>query len=118
MFTGPVGPVEVIFYWPEAVFGDFYWPGAIGLLLASALPSIRQTRLSLITPSSSTIQTSYRQMNALIVIYNNARSRSDKSSAPQRAYLDVQLAYIINTSHLTLPMQRIFAFKAQEREDF
>ena len=34
MFTGPVGPVEVIFYWPEAVLGDFYWPGAIGLLLA------------------------------------------------------------------------------------
>ena len=33
MFTGPVGPVEVIFYWPEAVFGIFYWPGAIGLLL-------------------------------------------------------------------------------------
>ena len=34
MFTGPVGPVEVIFYWPEAVFGNFYWPGAICLLLA------------------------------------------------------------------------------------
>ena len=30
MFFGPVGPVEVIFYWPEAVFGIFYWPGAIG----------------------------------------------------------------------------------------
>ena len=28
MFTGPVGPVEVFFYWPEAVFGNFYWPGA------------------------------------------------------------------------------------------
>ena len=36
MFTGPVGPVEVIFYRPEAVFGNFYWPGAIGLLLASS----------------------------------------------------------------------------------
>ena len=23
MFTGLVGPVEVFFYWPEAVFGDF-----------------------------------------------------------------------------------------------
>ena len=37
MFTGPVGPVEVIFNWPEAIFGNFYWPGAIGLLLASTL---------------------------------------------------------------------------------
>ena len=35
MFTGPVGPVEVFFYWPENVFGNFYWPGAIG----SPLPS-------------------------------------------------------------------------------
>ena len=36
MFTGPVGPVEVFFYWPEAVFENFYWPGAIGLPLASS----------------------------------------------------------------------------------
>ena len=36
MFTGPVGPVEVFFYWSEAVFGNFYWPGAIGLPLASS----------------------------------------------------------------------------------
>ena len=36
MFTGPVGPVEVHFYWPEAVFGNFYWPGACGTLLASS----------------------------------------------------------------------------------
>ena len=35
MFTGPVGPVEVFFYWPEAVFGNFYWPVAIGSPLAS-----------------------------------------------------------------------------------
>ena len=34
MFTGPVGPVEVYFYWPEAVLGNFYWPGAIGSPLA------------------------------------------------------------------------------------
>ena len=34
MFTGPVGPVEVLFYWPKAIFGNFYWPGAIGPLLA------------------------------------------------------------------------------------
>ena len=26
MFTGPVGPVEVFFYWPKAVLGNFYWP--------------------------------------------------------------------------------------------
>ena len=36
MFTGPVGPVEVFFYWPEAVLGNFYWPGAIGPLFASS----------------------------------------------------------------------------------
>ena len=33
MFTGPVGPVEVFFYWPEAIYRNFYRPGAIGLLL-------------------------------------------------------------------------------------
>ena len=36
MFTGPVGPVEVFLYWPEAVLGNFYWPGAIGSPLASS----------------------------------------------------------------------------------
>ena len=36
MFTGPVGPVEFFFYWPEAVLGNFYWPGAIGSPLASS----------------------------------------------------------------------------------
>ena len=36
MFTGPVGPVEVFFYWPKTGFGDFYWPGAIGSPLASS----------------------------------------------------------------------------------
>ena len=36
MFTSLVGPVEIFFYWPEAVFGNFYWPGAICSLLASS----------------------------------------------------------------------------------
>ena len=36
MFTGPVGHVEVFFYWPEVVLGNFYWPGAIGSPLASS----------------------------------------------------------------------------------
>ena len=36
MVTGPVGPVEVFFYWPEAILGNFYWPAAIGPLLASS----------------------------------------------------------------------------------
>ena len=36
MLTGPVVPVEVFFYWPEAVFWNFYWPGAIGSPLASS----------------------------------------------------------------------------------
>ena len=34
--TGHLGPVEVFFYWPEAVFGNFYWPWAIGSPLASS----------------------------------------------------------------------------------
>ena len=34
MFTGPVGPAEVFFYWPEDILVIFYWPGAIGPLLA------------------------------------------------------------------------------------
>ena len=36
MFTGPIGPVEVFFYCPEAVLWNFYWPGAIGSPLASS----------------------------------------------------------------------------------
>ena len=36
MFTGPVGPVEIFVYWPEAVLGNFYWPGAIGSPLVSS----------------------------------------------------------------------------------
>ena len=35
-FTGPVGPVEVFFYLPEIILGNFCWPGAIGPLLASS----------------------------------------------------------------------------------
>ena len=34
MFTGPVGPVEVFCYWPEAILGIFYWPGVSGSLFA------------------------------------------------------------------------------------
>ena len=41
MFIGPVGPVEVFFYWPEAVLGNFYWPGAIGSPLASSPVELR-----------------------------------------------------------------------------
>ena len=28
MFTGPVGLVELRFYWLKAILGNFYWPGA------------------------------------------------------------------------------------------
>ena len=35
MFTGPAGPVEVCFYWPKAIFEEFYWPGTSGLPLVS-----------------------------------------------------------------------------------
>ena len=40
MFTGPVRPVELCFYWPKAIFGNFYWPGASISLLVSS-PAIR-----------------------------------------------------------------------------
>ena len=37
MFTDPLGPVEIFFYWPEVNLGIFYWPaGASGSLLASS----------------------------------------------------------------------------------
>ena len=49
MFTGLVGPVEVFFYWPEAVFGNFYWPGAIGSPLASS-PAGSQAVLGIMPP--------------------------------------------------------------------
>ena len=36
MFSGLVGLVEVFYYWPEAILGDFYWPGAsVSLLISS-----------------------------------------------------------------------------------
>ena len=56
MFTGPVGPVEVFFYWPEAVFGKFYWPGAIGSPLASSpvnttlSPNLKEKKECIIIP--------------------------------------------------------------------
>ena len=46
MFTGPVGLVEVFFYWPEADFGNFYWPGAIGSPLASSPDLYEESGLS------------------------------------------------------------------------
>ena len=36
MFTVTVGQVEVLFYWPEAVFRNIYWSRASGSLLASS----------------------------------------------------------------------------------
>ena len=41
----PVGPVEIFFYWPVAVLGNFYWPGANGSLLALS-PAILSNMLS------------------------------------------------------------------------
>ena len=48
MFISPVGPVEVFFYWPEAVLGNFYWPGALGLPLALSPELICWTQLNFI----------------------------------------------------------------------
>ena len=54
MFTGPVGPVEVFFHWPEGVFGNFYWPGAIGSPLASSPGVLSENKLSIYPPISPT----------------------------------------------------------------
>ena len=49
MFNGPVGPVEDIFYWPDAIFENFYWPGVSGSLLGSSpeVVAVQYIRLSL-----------------------------------------------------------------------
>ena len=44
MFTGLVGPVEVFIYWLKVILGNFYWPGAIGPLLASRESPIQGDR--------------------------------------------------------------------------
>ena len=36
MFTAHVGQVEVFFYKPKVIFGDFHWPGASGSVLVSS----------------------------------------------------------------------------------
>ena len=33
MFTDPVEPVVVCYYWPKTILVDFYWPRAKGSLL-------------------------------------------------------------------------------------
>ena len=50
MFTGrPVGLVEIFFYWPEAFWGNFYWPGAIGSPLASSpVYNLKQCELGVV----------------------------------------------------------------------
>ena len=41
MFTGLLGPVKLFFYWAEANFGNCYWPGASGSLLALSPVTLR-----------------------------------------------------------------------------
>ena len=73
MVTGPVGPVEVFFYWPEAVFGNFYWPGAIGPLLASS-PSIFITEYTSLCRNLITISIFYGLPVAqLVITYQTVR---------------------------------------------
>ena len=43
--------VEVFFYWPEAVIGNFYWPGASSSLLASS-PGSQEPRAPLNCPTT------------------------------------------------------------------
>ena len=40
MFTGPVGPVEICFYWAKAVLGNFYCPGVWGSPIVLTLDEI------------------------------------------------------------------------------
>ena len=72
MFTGPVGPVEVLFYWPKAILGNFYWPGAIGPMLASS-PGLWKW-LSPDTPVSSTTY------NWVVTTYPEYGRKSDEIS--------------------------------------
>ena len=67
MFTGPVGPVEVFFYWPEAVIGNFYWPGAIGLPLASS-PELGQQHVSTLCVSTSLVESCIACLNLIIYL--------------------------------------------------
>ena len=57
MFTGPLGPVEVFFYWPEVILRNFYWPGASGSLLASSPDLI------------TTVLDQYKMINRYIFIF-------------------------------------------------
>ena len=53
MFTGPVGPVEVIFYWPEAIFGNFHCPWASGSLLSSRPAKVKKDKWKVLTAMSA-----------------------------------------------------------------
>ena len=72
MFTGPVGPVEVFFYWPEAVFGNFYWPGAIGLPLASS-PEMLNTVMPKTYPIKNWSSNTLVEQWAVLKIYTDSQ---------------------------------------------
>ena len=69
MFTGPVGPVEVFFYWPEAVFGNFYWPGAIGSPLASS-PGLEETIFLIENKITGKCNLNPSNANRAIIVYS------------------------------------------------
>ena len=60
-FTGPVGPVEVIFYWPVAVFGNFYWPRAIGSPLIASSPDLGSKYIAICTWSTAGTRTAEKR---------------------------------------------------------
>ena len=60
MFTGPVGPVEVFVYWPEAVLGNFYWPGAIGSPLVSSPANKTEAFLEIYISSNAILPSARR----------------------------------------------------------
>ena len=62
MFTDPVEPVEVSFYWPEAVLGNFYWPGISSSLLLSS-PGSGTDFIHQVPSSQFVLSTSYHLMH-------------------------------------------------------
>ena len=62
MFTDPVEPVEVSFYWPKAVLGNFYWPGISSSLLLSS-PGSGTDFIHQVPSSQFVLSTSYHLMH-------------------------------------------------------
>ena len=72
MFTDPVVPVKVLFYWSKAVLGNFYWPGASVSLLVSS-PGIENICFS------NTLLAQQKCMQAIYTIWPLEKKRVSRS---------------------------------------